>query len=601
MRHKGSIRLLRHTGILVGVGCVFTVLVGLIHPFSHFNHWFSDQLFVSQSATPNVVLACIDDDTLKAYGRWEEWPRSLHIGAIDNLSQAGAMVIGFDILFADSSADDTVLAEAIAEAENVVLVAAGTKSLPPTDSVITYSQFLLPSMPLRQAAANVGHANIIPDRDGVVRRLPLLAQDSSGQTYTALALVVLHNLFGKQLPDEYAVQGSLVHVLDRDIPVDNQGSMRINFVSNEQGFTALSYADVISGNFDPSLVKGKMVLIGMTATGGIDAWAVPISPSKVPGVWIHANAIDTILRQRFLTEVSGITTLSIMLFLVAILALALPRIKLKWGGLLAAGLFISYVLVSFIAFDVGYILDMLYPLAIFPLMYVTNVLCVVTAEQSDKRLIRDLFGRYVSPQVATEILNMAESGRLELGGERRDVTVFFADARGFTQMSEQALPENIVETLNRYLSAIVARILANDGMINKFAGDNIMAVWNAPQHQKEHARLAVKAAWEAQQAIAELQREDTALQQMHFGIGINTGEVIAGNVGSYGRTEYTVIGDAVNLASRICGAVPGGEVWIGEETYREVKDFVVVEELESRMFKGKTEPITVYRIIDWKE
>jgi adenylate cyclase len=237
----------------------------------------------------------------------------------------------------------------------------------------------------------------------------------------------------------------------------------------------------------------------------------------------------------------------------------------------------------------------------FPLMYVTSVLCVVTAEQSDKRLIRDLFGRYVSPQVATEILNMAESGRLELGGERREVTVFFADARGFTQMSEQTLPESVVETLNKYLSAIVARVLTNDGMVNKFAGDNIMAVWNAPQHQEEHALLAVKTAWEAQQAIAWLQKEDTALQRMQFGIGINTGEVIAGNVGSSGRSEYTVIGDAVNLASRICDATPGGEVWIGEDTYRDIEDVVVAEKLESRLLKGKAEPIMLYRVVGIKE
>jgi adenylate cyclase len=597
MKSKGRIRLLRHSGILVGVGFAFIVLVGLVQPFSHFNRWLSDQLFVSQSVTPNVVLASIDDDTLKAYGRWEEWPRSLHAGAIGNLSQAGAMVIGFDVLFADTSADDAVLAQAIGRAKNVILAVAGTESLPPAGSVITYNQFLLPTIQLMQAAANVGHANIIPDNDGVVRRLPLIVQDSTGQTHTALSLVMLYNLFGKRLPDEYAVQGNRVHVLDRDIPVDNLSSMRINFVSDEQGFISLSYADVISGNFDPSLVKGKMVLIGMTATGGTDAWATPISPSKVPGVWIHACAIDTILGQKFLIEVSGTSTISIILFLVAILALVLPRLELRWGGFLAAGLFIGYVFASFIAFDTGYILDMLYPLAILPLMYVTNVLCVVSAEQSDKRLIRDLFGRYVSPQVATEILNMAESGRLELGGERREVTVFFADARGFTQMSEQALPESVVETLNKYLSAIVARVLTNDGMVNKFAGDNIMAVWNAPQHQKEHALLAVKTAWEAQQAIAELQEQDTALQQMQFGIGINTGEVIAGNVGSSGRSEYTVIGDAVNLASRICSAAPGGEVWIGEDTYQAVKDCVVVQELKSQTFKGKAEPISVYRIV----
>jgi adenylate cyclase len=151
--------------------------------------------------------------------------------------------------------------------------------------------------------------------------------------------------------------------------------------------------------------------------------------------------------------------------------------------------------------------------------------------------------------------------------------------------------------LNNYLSIMIERVLDNDGMVNKFAGDNIMAVWNTPQFQQEHARLAVKAAWEAQRAIMDRQHDDPSLPRVQFGIGINTGEAVAGNVGSAGRAEYTVIGDAVNLAARICGATPGGEVWIGAETYRQVKDYVEVDELEPQSFKGKAEPVAVYRVV----
>jgi len=147
---------------------------------------------------------------------------------------------------------------------------------------------------------------------------------------------------------------------------------------------------------------------------------------------------------------------------------------------------------------------------------------------------------------------------------------------------------------------MIERVLDNDGMVNKFAGDNIMAVWNAPQFQQEHAKLAVKAAWEAQRAIMDRQHDDPSLPRVQFGIGINTGEAVAGNVGSSGRAEYTVIGDAVNLAARICGATPGGKVWIGAETYRQVKDYVEVEELERQSFKGKAEPVAVYRVVGLK-
>jgi len=235
-------------------------------------------------------------------------------------------------------------------------------------------------------------------------------------------------------------------------------------------------------------------------------------------------------------------------------------------------------------------------LMLLPLAYVASVLCVVVIEQADKRLIKNLFGRYVSPQVATQILEMADAGKLELGGERRTVSVFFADIRGFTRISEQASPEEIVDMLNIYLSIAIERVLENSGMVNKFAGDNIMGVWNAPQSQPEHARLAVKAAWEAQQAIVQRQQEDASMPRVQFGIGINTGEAVAGNVGSAGRSEYTVIGDAVNLASRICSATPGGEVWIGHETYMKIKDYFEVEELELQSFKGKVDPVVVYKV-----
>ena len=590
-------RQLINSGIVVAVGCLFTFLAVSIQPFTSINWWLSDQLFISEPPSPNIVIVGIDDATFETYGKWSEWKRRLHVQAIDNLSKAGARVIGLDILFADTSADDSVLAQAIENAGNVVLPVVGVEPLPSNEGEITYEDFLLPTELLKQDSVNLGHANVIPDGDGVVRRLPLVASDDSGQTYPAFALAVLHTLFAKPLPEEYLVQDHELCLLDRDIPVDASGSLRINFTSGSDSYTNLSYGDVIAGDFDPSLVKHKVVLVGMTATGELDAWITPISTSRMPGVWIHANAMDTILRQRFLVDAGAGTNLMVMLLLVLITGLALPRLKLKWGGMLVSGLFLGYLVAVFIAFDNGYVMNVLYPLMLLPVAYFTSVLCVVIAEQSDRRLIRDLFGRYVSSQVATEIIDLADAGKLELGGEQRTVSVLFADIRSFTEICEKMLPEDVVNMLNRYLSIIIKRILDNEGMVNKFAGDNIMAVWNAPQFQHQHARLAVKAAWEAQQAIIERQRDDNSLPRVQFGIGINTGEALAGNVGSAGRAEYTLIGDAVNMASRICSAAPGGEIWIGPETYSQVMDYVEVEELEPQYFKGKAEPVVVFRIM----
>ena len=588
------------------MGCLFTLVALLVQPFYSVNLWLSDQLFTSQAPSSNIVIAGIDDNTLETYGRWAEWPRSLHAQAIDNLSQAGAKVIGFDVIFADSSSDDELLATAMAKADNIALAAVGTQLVSQANPEITYDNFLLPIDSLEQAASNIGHVNVIPDGDGTVRRLPLIVKSSSGQVYPSLTLAVLYRHFSMPLPQEYQLENGAVNLLARDIPVDTSYRLRINFSADIGKRPYIPYGDIISGNFDPSLVNNKIVLIGMTATGEPDTWAIPTSVSNVPGVFIHAGAMDTILTERFLEEAGTIITLMIMLLLIGITAFALPRCGTWYwtdivkGAGLTGGLFVAYLIVGFFAFDRGYILGLFYPLLLLPVIYVGNVVYMVVSEQSDKRFVKELFGRYISPQIAKEIVSRADAGDLHLGGEQREVSVLFADIRNFTRISEQLPPEAIVKMLNTYLSVVADAVIQHDGIVNKFGGDNIMAVWNAPQFQPEHALLAVKAAWEAQQKVTELQQSDSQLLPVQFGIGINTGMALAGNIGSVGRTEYTVIGDSINIASRICSSAPGGEVWIGAETYNQTKDYIETEELEAQNLKGKEAPIIVYRVTAWR-
>jgi len=594
---------LYHILVLIGVGCLFTLVALLVQPFYTISLWFSDQLFTSEPPSPNIVIAGIDDDTLEAYGRWAEWPRSLHAQAIDNLVQAGAKVIGFDVVFADNSTDDETLATAIAEADNVILAAVGIPPVSRTEGGIAYDSFLLPVASLEQAASSIGHANVVPDGDGTVRRLPLIVVDSSsGQVYPSLTLAVLHRLFSMALPQEYVLQDGALDLLARDVPVDVLYRLRVNFSPDSAQRPYISYGDIISGDFDQSLVDNKIVLIGMTATGELDSWAVPTSASKIPGVFIHAGAMDTILTERFLREPGTSITLMIMLLLLAITAFALPRCGTRnWRDIargvgITVGLFVAYLIAGFIVFDRGYILDLFYPLSLLPVIYVSNIVFVVITEQSDKRFVKELFGRYISPQIAKEIVSRADTGQLQLGGEEREVSVFFADIRGFTRISEQLSPEAVMQMLNTYLSVIADAVVQHDGIVNKFVGDNIMAVWNAPQSQPDHALLAVKAAWEAQQKLAELRQKDIRPIPVRFGIGVNTGVAVAGNVGSAGRSEYTVIGDSVNTASRICGSTPGDEVWIGHETYDQTKDYIETEQLEPQQMKGKAEPVTLYKV-----
>jgi adenylate cyclase len=599
-RSRRQTKRVYHTLLLLGVGCFFTLFVTLVQPFSSINHWLSDQLFIPESPSPNIVIAGIDDATLETYGRWAEWPRSLHVQAINNLSEAGAKVIGFDVLFADSSPDDQTLAAAMESANNVVLALVGTERLPAAQSEITYAHFLFPIAPLEQASINIGHANIVPDPDGTVRTLPLVVKDSAEQSYAALSLAMLHALFSLPLPQEYPLENGAVYLLARDIPVNASYCLRINFAPEDEDRPYVSYGDVMSGDFDPSVVKNKIVLIGMTATA-TDTWSVPTSATKASGVFIHAAAMDTILTQRYLIETgTGAAVITLLLF-VGVTAFALPRLGLRWAGVVTAGLLVGYLVASFLAFDRGYILNILYPVIILPLSYSTSLVYRILDEQRNRRRMENVFGRYVSPQVAQEIMRLDDTGALLLGGESRRVTVLFCDARGYTALSEREKPEQVIALINRYFSVIIPCILHNQGMINKFAGDNIMAVWSAPPDQPNHTLLSTKAALEAQQAIRELQEQYPDLPKMEFGMGINTGEAVAGNVGSVGRTEYTVIGDAVNVASRLCAAAPGGKIWLGPETYDEAKAYVEVIELEPQYFKGKERGIKVYEAVALKQ
>jgi adenylate cyclase len=589
-------RLWYHTLVLAGVGLLFTVFFTFVQPFSFVQLWLSDQLFLAKSPSPNIVVVGIDDDSLRTYGQWP-WTRDLHAQAIDNLAAAGAQVIAFDVLFADSTPYDEQLATAMLNAGNVVVAMAGTQT--PTDSGdgLVFDSFLVPTSPVLEAAASIGHANIIPDKDGKVRQLPLVIKDRNGNFYPSFGLAALYTMASMPLPETYVRDKGNLYLLLRDIPVDSDYNFRVNYSPAASSRPYLSYGDVVSGDFDPAVVKNKIVVIGMTATGELDTWAIPTSAEKVPGVFIQAAAMDTVLRSQFLAETGTVTNLLIMLLITAIVAVVLPRLRLKWGGPLVFVMFAAYIIISFFVFDSGRILNLVYPPLLMALTFIASVITMIVMEQADKRFVKDLFGRYVSPQVASQILDLADSGQLQLGGEQREATVLFADIRGFTKMSESMTPKEIVNMLNAHLGVAIDRVLANGGMVNKFAGDNIMAVWNAPQPQAEHARLACKAACEIQHGLTELQEKDPSLPKAQFGIGINTGQVVAGNVGSSGRTEYTVIGDAVNLASRICSATPATEIWIGPETYNQTKEIAECMTLELQTFKGKTEKVAVYRLL----
>ena len=422
--------------LILAVALAFSLFVWAVKPFQSWEWALSDRLFQQQDGSPNIVVVGIDDETLQAFGRLSDWPRSLHSAAIDHLREAGASVVALDVLFPEESEGDEGLAASMS-GWNVVLAVAGLGAIDRTDGTTTVGAVLEPAPALRKASPYLAHVVFPEDGDGVVRRVPLAIRDAAGHEYPTLAVTALSLHFSRAPPENLALARGSVRLAGRDVPLTEGNAMRINFVGGADRFRSLSYRDVIDGTFDPAIVRGKIVLIGETATGTGDRHLTPIASTPLPGVYLHANALDTLLRGRFLRETGANATLLSMFLLGAISALALPRLNLRWGLAATLGLGIAYALSVWTLFDRGWVLPLLNPLILVALLYVVGLAHRITSESTSRREVRELFGRYISPQVAAELIERADRGELRLGGELRVITILFADLRGFTSLSER--------------------------------------------------------------------------------------------------------------------------------------------------------------------
>lgn len=550
-----------------------------------------------------VVVVGIDDRSLAELGHLQSWPRSYHAKLIDVLAESEARVIVFDVLFAEPSPDDQELAASMLDAGNVILPLAYASTgyeLTGAGDTAEAGSFIRPLPILEEGAVAIGHANVLPDQDGVVRRLPLAIR--SGEDYEpALSLAAVASYLRRPQVIESPFENNRLLFSGRSIPLDDSKGMIINYVAGSAGtgaqrsFRNVSYVDVMRGEVDPSVFADRIVLIGATASGIGDTFWTPTG-RQMNGVDIHANTIHTILTGDFLRPAPSYVTLTLILLFAFFCGLVVLRLRVLWATVAAVSVCAAYFLVAFTAFDRGIMLNMVYPPLAIVVPFMGANLYNIASERSEKKEITKTFGRYISAPVVDKILAALERGELKLGGEECEVTVAFADMRGFTTMSENVQPEELVRMLNMYLSIVIREVLRHDGMVNKFGGDSIMAVWNAPARCEEHALLATKAAVEAQRAIQDLQEANPTLAKMDFGIGVNTGKAVAGNLGSEDRSEYSVIGDCVNVAARITGVTEGGKVWIGSGTFELVRDSVEARQLEPLTVKGKKEPVQAYEV-----
>ena len=568
----------------------------------------SDIFFKAANLNPstgpdeNIVIVAIDDKSLEQLGRLSSWSRSYHAQLIDVLVEAEARVIVFDILFSEPAPGDEELAASIKRAKNVILPFAYT-TLPrkstATGQTIALESVIRPLGTFEEGALAVGHANVLPDEDGTVRRLPLVVLNSEHYE-PSLALATIAKYLRRSQVIESPVKDNHLPFAGRLIALDNTGSMLINYTDDSAAtlnFETVSYLDVLRNNISSVSFQDKIVVIGVTATGLGDTLWTPMG-RMINGVELHASAMHTILNGNFLKPAPSFVDIVSILVLSLLCGLALLRLRVLWATLSSVFLCIVYFFTAFFFFDNGVMLNMLHPpIAIastFVGMNIYNVIC----ERSEKMEITKTFGRYISPPLVEKILKALREDRLKLGGETHELTVLFIDARHFTSISENIRSEAVVNTLNSYLNIIIETVLKYGGMISNFGGDSVMAIWNTPMETEEHALLATRAAVDAQLAISNLQDEKETLLVMEFGIGVNTGEAIVGNMGSRDHLAYSVIGDAVNTAARLASTTPGGNVWIGADTYAKVKDYVTAKPLDPLAVKGRHEPVQAYEVLD---
>jgi len=452
------------------------------------------------------------------------------------------------------------------------------------------------------AADNAGCFNAFPDSDGSIRWAPL-AIKFKGDFYPPLSLALISQYLDYPMLvlhlAEFGVAG--VQVGDFAIPTDESGRILINYLGRAKTFPHYSITDILHGRLQPDLFKDKIVIVGATATGIYDLRVTPFS-SVFPGVEIHANVIDNILHRNFIQRPgwAGLFDLAAILVLGLAIGLAAPRVRAVTGIFLALALLAAYVLLNgFIFTRFNFWLNLVYPVGTVMTVYLAITLYKYVTEEREKKKIRGAFQYYLTASVINEMLK--DPSKLKLGGDKKRLSVLFSDIRGFTTVSESLTPEDLVHLLNEYLTAMTDIVFKYDGLLDKYMGDAIMAVYGAPLDQPDHAERACRTALDMMEKLHELQKKWSGEGRpvLNIGVGVNSGDMVVGNMGSQMRFDYTVMGDSVNLGSRLEGINKeyGTNIVISEFTYEEVKEKLVCRELDSVRVKGKHLPVKIYELL----
>ncbi|MEK6874495.1 MAG: adenylate/guanylate cyclase domain-containing protein [Nanoarchaeota archaeon] len=570
----------------ISTGLIVVSVLSLLYMFGAFeslSQRMHDPLFGEEQPLPNIIILSIDDTSLQEIGRWP-WNRSVFAELLTHLRTARA--VGFDVMFAEISPDDKDFATALNNHGKVILAQEYTLFEMRGDTV-TGKHALTPVPDLRDAAASLGIINVITDTDGITR-----AVNTNIQTNVSL--------FAQ----------TLAHTL-RNVDAPKTNRLLIKFIGSPKTFHTIPIADVLKDRIDDDVFNDSIILIGATASDLHDTYLVPTSQGiGMSGVEIHANLLQTILLESYLVSLPWWAIILCVFILSLIVSLCIARFHAWIAALISAILLFFYVSISVVLFEHLILTDLVFAPASIVISYAANLVNLFIREKKQKKEIFDAFNKYVSPAIINELLKHPE--KLRLGGEKRTITIFFSDIRGFTSISEKLSPTALVDLLNEYLTAMTDIIMKHDGVVDKYMGDAIMAFWGAPLNQPNHAKSACTSALEMMEKLEELQNKwnKEGIPLLHIGIGLNTGPAVVGNMGSDKRFDYTCMGDTINLGSRLEGLNKeyGTSIIISESTrdalllsmQGDQENIFILRELDRVQVKGRAEPLTIYELVKRK-
>ncbi|HAP67045.1 MAG TPA: adenylate/guanylate cyclase domain-containing protein [Nitrospinae bacterium] len=576
----------------------------------------------------DIIIAAIDEKSIDRLGRWP-WDRNIMADVVKKLKSLGVRIIVFDIIFSEAEKNDTLFSKAMADAGNVILPVFfefDSESDIPDEEFISDSSFVniknsdkfnqynpigakkitIPVPELGRSAIALGYVNTFPDDDGILRWEPLVIE-YNGFIYPSITLqsAVKYLKIPNKMVILEATEG--IRLGETYIPTDRFGRTLINYYGTDQTFSYFSISDILDGNIKSEDFHDKIVLIGATAVGIYDLRVTPFT-AAMPGVEKHANVIASIIEKKFIKSVPRLVNITILLLSGLLLSLLIVRFKAFGGSAITISFLFFISLLGYYLFaQKGIWINITYPILNIFFVFISVTVYNYVAEERYAKRIRAMFSSYVTEKIVNELIKNPDMAKL--GGERREITVLFSDVMGFTSFSEKHAPEDVVAILNEYLGEMTDIVLKWEGTLDKFIGDAILTFWNAPMRQENHAELAIKCALNMVGRLKELQKKWQAegKPMLDCGIGINTGEVIVGNIGAEGKKmDYTVIGDHVNLGSRVESLTRkyNTHILITEFTLSKIKDLLADETiwktevtgLEKVIVKGKERPVGIYRV-----